>query len=84
MGTSITSTVTEADLLAELNRMIASGEARAIRKASGLSGAVVGRSVGVHTSVVLRWETGDRRPCGDGAMEYLKLMRRLKTAQGAS
>jgi len=76
----MTQIVTEADRQAELHRLIASGQAAAIREKSGLSLAMVGRSIGTDSSVVSRWERNKRRPHGPAALAYLTLLRRLERA----
>lgn len=77
-------TVTEADRAAELHGLIRSGEAQHIREQSGLTLAMVGRSIGVDRSVMSRWEKGDRRPTGHAAVDYLRLLRRLASRQQAT
>ena len=77
---SLTS-ATEADQLADLYRMTRNGKARDVRIKSGLSLAMVGRSVGCDASVISRWERGQRRAHGPTAVAYLELLRRLARAQ---
>lgn len=72
--------LTGADRLAALNRLIAAGDAASIRERSGLSLLTVGSSIGAWPSTVSRWERGLRRPHGPAAMAYLDLLERLGKA----
>lgn len=56
-----------------LRRLIASGEAREIRLAAGLTLREVGEAVGVAPSTVFRWEAGQRTPRA-AAARYLALL----------
>lgn len=56
------------------------GEARRIREAAQLSLAEVAAAIGVDTSTVHRWETGDRRPRGDAAVRFIELLDELREA----
>jgi DNA-binding transcriptional regulator YiaG len=76
----MTQLITEADRAAELHRLIGTGAAIEIRKRAKLSLAVVGRSIGAHSSAVGRWERGERRPVGEPADRYLDLLQRLAKA----
>lgn len=72
---------TEAERLALLNGLLASGEARRIRETAGLPGSVAARSAGIDQSTLWRWESGERRPTGEPARRYLDLLLRLQKAQ---
>lgn len=63
--------------LARVRRLCASGSARAIREAAGLSLAEVAEPVGVSRQAVLRWELGQRRPRGEPAFRYLDVLEEL-------
>lgn len=78
------STVTEADWRGELQALVTSGAARSIRQHSGLSLAVVGRSVGAHPTAVARWENAERRPTTEAGARYLHLLQRLSKMQTRS
>jgi len=75
---------TEADMHAELHRLVFSGEAKKLREESGLTLAIVARSVGADRAQVSRWEKGQRRPTGQAARDYLHLLHRLAAACSAS
>lgn len=66
-----------AEDLQHIRRLTASGEARSIRRLARLSQAEVGRSIGADTSTISRWESGQRRPRGECAIRYLRLLLRL-------
>jgi DNA-binding transcriptional regulator YiaG len=53
------------------------GRAREIREHADLSPADVASVVGVATSTVWRWETGQRRPYGDAAVRYAAFLDHL-------
>jgi DNA-binding transcriptional regulator YiaG len=65
--------------LAEARRLLRSGEARDIRLRAGLSQTEVARSVGVTAGAVSRWETGSRRPVGEAAVRYARLLADLES-----
>lgn len=65
----------EAELLIEGRAAAQSGRGRALRKAAGLSLAELAELVGVSTPTVYYWETGDRRPTGERAIEYALVLR---------
>lgn len=67
---------------AELYRLTSSGEARRIREESGLTLAIVARSISADRAQVSRWEKGQRRPTGQAALDYLHLLHRLAKAGG--
>lgn len=70
-------TVKQAIALAEIRRLVKSGEAGQRRRNSPLSGADVARVVGVTPAAVSRWEHGQRLPTGAAALAYAKLLHEL-------
>jgi DNA-binding transcriptional regulator YiaG len=62
--------------LAEVRRLCASGEARAIRQAADVSLAEVASDIPTSATTVLRWE--QRAPRGRLALRYLAVLRRLQ------
>lgn len=52
-------------------------QARAIRLAAGVSMVEMAEALGVHRVTVHRWESGDRRPQGDLAARYARLLQGL-------
>lgn len=66
--------VQELERLAEVRRLVSTGEARARRLHAGLSLSEVAATCGVDTSSVWRWETGVRSPRGEGAMRYGRVL----------
>ena len=64
-------------LLVQVRRMAASGEARQLREAADLSRADVGGTVGVDQSTIWKWETGERRPRGPAALRYARVLQML-------
>jgi DNA-binding transcriptional regulator YiaG len=67
--------------LTRLRALLASGSARSIRRAHGLSLRETGEIVGVGPATILRWERGDRvpRPSKE-AFAYWVLLRKLMEA----
>ena len=65
--------------LAQTRALVGTGAARPIRLNAGLSLGEVARSIGVSPATVLRWETGERVPHGEAAVEYGRLLRALST-----
>jgi transcriptional regulator with XRE-family HTH domain len=63
--------------LAEVRRLAASGEAKAIREHAGLSIREVAGAIDVSPSGIFRWENGERIPRGDAAVRYAKFLRQL-------
>lgn len=68
---------TDAVMLAVARQAATDGRGREVRLAAGLSQAEVGGVCGVTAQAVTRWETGERRPCGEPAIRYARLLRRL-------
>ena len=65
--------------LTQVRRLASSGEARRLRETADLSLSEIASEVGVDTSTIHRWEKGIRRPNGDAAIKYLKVLDRLAT-----
>jgi transcriptional regulator with XRE-family HTH domain len=68
--------------LVRLRRLTASGAARKVRLASGLSLNEIANAVGVSPVTVLRWERAQRRPKnGPAALRYGALLDELLEAR---
>lgn len=52
--------------------------ARALRKAAGLSAVEVATELKVHRVTLVRWENGSRRPRGAQLVAYVKLLDKLR------
>lgn len=70
--------------LAEARALIASGEARRIRRAARLSLAEVAADIPADLSAVGRWERGQRVPRGAAALRYAQLITQLRAQLEAS
>jgi DNA-binding transcriptional regulator YiaG len=64
--------------LVRVRKLAASGAARAIRQAAGLSLAELARAAEVDKSTVWRWEMRRRRPRGAAAERYLRVLEDLQ------
>lgn len=60
--------------LSTVRELCASGRAREVREAARLSGREVAAACGVTPVCISRWETGMRRPYGDAALRYGRLL----------
>lgn len=69
--------VTEITLLMEAREAAQSGRAARLRSAAGLSQREVARAVGVTAGCITRWESGERRPTGQMAVEYGRVLREI-------
>lgn len=58
--------------------------ARALRKEARVSLADAAAAIGVTTSAVSRWESGEREPRADAGARYLAMLRRVVEASRAS
>lgn len=67
--------------LREARRLLRTGEARSAREAAGLSLNEVGSVCGVTPGAVSRWERGERRPTGQPAVAYARLLTSIRAAQ---
>jgi DNA-binding transcriptional regulator YiaG len=74
----------EVERLVLARQLAASGEARRIRLAAGLSLNDIATQAEVTAAAVWKWETGARRPSGVGALKYLRTLERLRALTGAS
>jgi len=70
-------------LLAEARDLAASGVAARLRKQAHLSQADIAATVGVTTSCISRWESGERRPHGPAAVRWVRLLRRLERSHAS-
>ena len=66
--------------LAEAVRLARTGEAKEIRNRCGVSANAMGAASGVSGSAITRWENGDRRPTGQAAVVWVRLLRELAKA----
>lgn len=69
---------TPAVRLVQARALAASGEARQIRQAAGLSMSDIAADIGVTDSAVYRWERGERVPRGRAGADYAALLLRLR------
>ena len=73
--------------LAQVREMTASGEAKRIRTDNGLSLTEMATEIPVGTTTLFRWEEGERRPRGERALTYLRILLELRDrleAKGAA
>jgi DNA-binding transcriptional regulator YiaG len=80
----VTTSPRTVEQLAEARALIASGEARRIRRAARLSLADVAAAIPADLSAVGRWERGQRVPRGTAALRYADLIARLRAQLRAS
>ena len=66
--------------LSLVREMCASGQARQLRQAKGLSLREVGDAIGTSAAIVARWETGKTRPRKDAALRLAALYSELIAA----
>lgn len=59
------------------------GKARQARIDAGLTQAEIAGTLGVNQATVASWETGRRRPRGEAALRYARLLRRLSAGAAA-
>lgn len=69
--------VTDLGRLAEMRRLVATGEAKERRVAEGLGLSEVGDTCGVDASTVWRWENRRRVPRGQAALRYARVLEML-------
>jgi transcriptional regulator with XRE-family HTH domain len=67
--------------LVRVRDLAASGRARAIRLAAGLSLYDIAGAIGSTASSVQRWESGNRRPYGEPALRWCRLLDALEAQQ---
>jgi DNA-binding transcriptional regulator YiaG len=68
----------ELGLLAQVYTDTHSGRAQELRVRFLLSRAVIAKNVGVSVSALGHWETGKRRPTGEAALRYARILQRLE------
>lgn len=66
------------EAIVELLGWIASGEALRVRLAARLSRPELARDIGCDPAAIARWESGDRRPRGEYALQYHHVLQRLR------
>lgn len=64
-------------LVVEAREASHSGRGATVRTAAGLSRGELARAIGVNQSSISRWESGKRRPSGDAAIRYARMLRVL-------
>jgi DNA-binding transcriptional regulator YiaG len=70
-------TTDDAVAVAKLRRALRTGEAADIRKSADLSQAEVASVIGRTPACVCNWELGRRRPGGQAALRYGRLLEAL-------
>jgi transcriptional regulator with XRE-family HTH domain len=70
-------------LLSKARHFAASGEGAHIRERAGLHQTDVARTAQVRPSTISRWESGQRKPHGKGAIRWARLLETLKHWQTA-
>ena len=66
--------MTTVDRVVEVCEWIRSGYARDLREGYGLSQAEIARDVGCSQAAIVRWEKGERRPRGNNALAYHRVL----------
>jgi DNA-binding transcriptional regulator YiaG len=69
--------MSDAKELARVRHLAETGAARAIREAADVSLAEAAAPVRVDRSTISKWERGLRRPRGEAAIRYLRLLEEL-------
>jgi transcriptional regulator with XRE-family HTH domain len=71
--------MTEHDLrlLIEVRAAVHSGQAARVRELAGLSQLEIAELVGVTPAAISRWEAGERRPTGERAVTYGRVLRQI-------
>jgi DNA-binding transcriptional regulator YiaG len=64
--------------LMRVRSLAANGEARSLRQRARLSLADIGAACDVDQATVWRWEMGTRRPRGEPALKYARLLEELE------
>jgi len=62
-------------LLIEARELSRTGKGRVIREAAGLSQGDVARAAGVAPATVSRWESRERKPTGEAAIRWTRVLR---------
>jgi DNA-binding XRE family transcriptional regulator len=73
---------TDVEELSRLRSFLRSGAGRQVRLARGASLRELSRDAGVSPTTILRWETGERTPRGQGALRYWLLLQSLMGSSG--
>jgi len=68
-------------LLRRMREDALSGKARQARIDAGLSQAEIAAVAGVNQTTIALWELGRRRPRGEAALRYARLLRRLAASE---
>ncbi|MFK4037618.1 helix-turn-helix transcriptional regulator [Nonomuraea wenchangensis] len=76
-------TITDLARLRRVRAAAASGRARELRQAAGLTQAEIAAAVGVAQPTVALWETGQRVPRGAAALRYAKAVEALESLETA-
>lgn len=64
----------------QVRRLLASGEAKRVREAAGLSLSEMAGGVPIDTSTLWKWETGRHSPRGQAALQYADLLDLVREA----
>lgn len=67
------------EVRAARNVLLPADQARAIRRAAGVSQSRMAAELGVHTITLGRWERGEMRPRGAARARYVELLQALAT-----
>jgi transcriptional regulator with XRE-family HTH domain len=78
MASSMATAADDVLTLVRVRKLAASGRARSIRLAAGLSLYDIAGAIGSTASTVQRWELGDRRAYGDAALRWCALLDALE------
>jgi DNA-binding transcriptional regulator YiaG len=74
LGMGVSEAIRELEQLVLVRELAASGEARRIRQAAGLSQADLARACSVSAPAISRWEAGSRIPRGEAARRYAAII----------
>jgi transcriptional regulator with XRE-family HTH domain len=77
MNLTTTDQTSDVEVLIEVREACRSGKARQLRLAAGLTQGEIARACGVTDAAVTRWEAGDRRPTGERAVAYGRVLREV-------
>lgn len=67
---------------ARARELLATGEARALRLAAGVTLEEAGDEAGVTATTICRWELGGRKPLGEAGARYGTFLERLQRQVG--
>ena len=65
-------------LLVQARDLAASGRGAQLRQGAGLSQTELAETIGVTGAALCRWEGGGRRPTGEAALRYARVLQRLE------